>query len=130
MVGQLGVNAISAVSIINQILFVFIWMITGTIAGASIFSTQYFGTKDYNCIFYLSIFPIFLLRFGGNTLLLSLINVIFTWLITLPLSYLLIKFSSLDLPTIYLLVSAIIKVFVGFAFIKRKTWLNNLITKN
>ena len=48
MVGQLGVNSISAVSIINNILFVFICTITGTIAGASIFSTQYFGIKDYN----------------------------------------------------------------------------------
>ena len=41
MVGQLGTNSISAVSIINNILFVFICTITGTIAGASIFSTQY-----------------------------------------------------------------------------------------
>ena len=47
MVGQLGSNAISAVSIINNMLFVFLCTITGTIAGASIFSTQYFGAKDY-----------------------------------------------------------------------------------
>lgn len=47
MVGQLGVESISAVAIINQILFVFICSITGAIAGATIFSTQYFGVKDY-----------------------------------------------------------------------------------
>ena len=71
----------------------------------------------------------FILRSGGNTLLLSLIDSVFIWLIELPLCYLLIKFSSLNLPTIYLLVllSAIIKVLIGFIFIKRKIWLNNLI---
>ena len=47
MVGQLGIESISAVAIINQILFVFLCSITGAIAGASIFSTQYFGVKDY-----------------------------------------------------------------------------------
>lgn len=48
MVGQLGIESISAVAIINQILFVFLCSITGAIAGASIFSTQYFGVKDYS----------------------------------------------------------------------------------
>ena len=48
MVGQLGTNSISAVSIINQILLVFICSVNGATAGASIFSTQYFGAKDYN----------------------------------------------------------------------------------
>ena len=73
----------------------------------------------------------FILRSGGNTLLLSLIDGVFIWLIELPLCYLLIKFSSLNLPIIYLLVllSAIIKVLVGFIFIKRKIWLNKLVNK-
>ena len=101
-------------------------------------SLQYCASKCIQMYAYsfvitaLSCVIFFIVRSGGNTLLLSLIDGIFIWLIELPLCYLLIKFSSLDLPTIYLLVllSAIIKVFIGFIFIKRRIWLNNLITKN
>lgn len=71
----------------------------------------------------------FIIRSGGNTLILSLIDGVFIWLVELPLEYLLINFTSLDLHTIYfiILLSAILKIFIGFMFIKNKMWLTNLI---
>lgn len=47
MVGGLGSVAIEAVSIVNQIFFVYICVLCGAISGAGVFSTQFFGKKDY-----------------------------------------------------------------------------------
>ena len=79
----------------------------------------------------LSVVIFFILRSGGNTLILSLIDCVFIWLIELPLQYILIRFTTLELSGIYfiILLSAILKVLIGLIFIKRKIWLNNLISK-
>ena len=47
MVGRLGTLHMSAVSIANQLVFVFNLAIFGGISGASIFGTQFFGSGDY-----------------------------------------------------------------------------------
>lgn len=46
MVGQLGTEQMSGVSIANQLLFVYNLCIFGGLSGAGIFTTQYFGKKD------------------------------------------------------------------------------------
>ena len=46
MVGQVGTLSMSAVAIVNQILFIFYLCIWGSLAGAGIFSTQFFGKGD------------------------------------------------------------------------------------
>lgn len=46
MVGQLGTNEMSGVSIANNLLFVFIIVCFGAVSGAGIFSAQYFGKGD------------------------------------------------------------------------------------
>ena len=52
MVGRVGTLQMSAVAIINQLIFVFNLCIFGGLAGAGIFSTQYAGAKDNNGIRY------------------------------------------------------------------------------
>ena len=47
MVGQIGTEQMSGVAIVNQLLFVFIICIFGSVSGAGIFSTQFFGKGDY-----------------------------------------------------------------------------------
>lgn len=47
MVGQVGTLPMSAVAIVNQLIFVFYLCIFGALAGAGIFTTQYFGKGDY-----------------------------------------------------------------------------------
>ena len=46
MVGQLGTAQMSGVSIVNQIIFVYNLCIFGGVAGAGIFTAQYFGRGD------------------------------------------------------------------------------------
>lgn len=46
MVGGIGTEQISAVAIVNQLIFVFNLCIFGAISGAGIFSAQFFGKKD------------------------------------------------------------------------------------
>ena len=46
MVGQLSTEAMSGVSIVNQLLFVFYLCIFGGLAGIGIFSAQFWGKKD------------------------------------------------------------------------------------
>lgn len=47
MIGSVGTNQMNGVSIINQYIFVFNLTIFGSMAGPSIFGTQFFGKKDY-----------------------------------------------------------------------------------
>ena len=46
MVGQVGTSEMTGVSLANQLLFVFNLGIFGSLSGASIFATQYFGAKN------------------------------------------------------------------------------------
>ena len=47
MVGQLGTDSMTGVSIAGNLLFVFIIVCFGAVSGAGIFSSQYFGKADY-----------------------------------------------------------------------------------
>ncbi len=46
MVGQLGTEQMSGVSVANQLIFVYNLCIFGALSGAGIFTTQYFGKSD------------------------------------------------------------------------------------
>ena len=50
MVGQIGTEQMSGVSIINHLIFVFNVCIFGACSGAGIFCAQYYGSKDYDGI--------------------------------------------------------------------------------
>ncbi len=52
MVGQVGTNQMSGVSIVNQLMFVFNLMIFGGLAGIGIFTAQYAGKGDQEGIRY------------------------------------------------------------------------------
>lgn len=52
MVGQVGTLAMSAVAIVNQLMFVFMLCVWGALAGAGIFGTQYFGKRDFEGVRY------------------------------------------------------------------------------
>ena len=52
MVGQLGTEAMSAVSIVNNLIFVFYLLIFGAISSAGIFTAQYHGYNDVQGVKY------------------------------------------------------------------------------
>ncbi len=48
MIGRVGTDQMNGVSIVNQLLFVFNLCIFGGLAGAGIFTAQFFGKKDHD----------------------------------------------------------------------------------
>ena len=52
MVGQVGTEAMSAVSLCNQLIMIFNMLMFGANAGAGIFSTQFVGAKDHQGVRY------------------------------------------------------------------------------
>ena len=52
MVGQVGTEAMTGVSIVNQLMFVFQITVFGGVSGAGIFTAQYYGKGDQNGIRY------------------------------------------------------------------------------
>lgn len=46
MVGRLGTEQMSGVSIVNQLIFIFFLCLFGSVGGAGIFTAQYFGQKN------------------------------------------------------------------------------------
>ena len=64
-------------------------------------------------------------------MLLSLIDGVFIWLIELPLQFILIKFTTLEISIIYAVVLflELFKILIGYIFIRKNLWLNNLISK-
>ncbi|MFA7561583.1 MAG: MATE family efflux transporter [Candidatus Izemoplasmatales bacterium] len=50
MVGSLGELAIGSVSVVNQLYFVIILITFGALAGAGIFTSQYFGSKNFDML--------------------------------------------------------------------------------
>ena len=80
MVGRLGEEAISAVSVINQLYFVVIVILFGTMGGAGIYTAQFFGSKNFEKLrqtfrfkllmgIFLSVLSLVVLTVFGNTLI-------------------------------------------------------------
>lgn len=71
MVGQIGTEQMSGVSIVNQLLFVFNLCIFGTVSGAGLFGAQFFGKRDHEGIrhtFRFKIYSALILLAGAVTL--------------------------------------------------------------
>lgn len=80
MVGQIGTEQMSGVAIVNQLMFVYNICIFGSVSGAGIFSTQYYGKGDYEgqkyafrfkiyaCIT-VAVASLFIFGFGGENLI-------------------------------------------------------------
>lgn len=80
MVGRTGTEPMSGVAIVNQLLFVFNLCLFGAVSGVSIFSSQYYGQRDWEGMrhaFRLKLFicvsiaalAILVLIFGGDELI-------------------------------------------------------------
>ena len=68
MVGQVGTEQMSGVSIVNQLIFVFNLCIFGTISGAGLFGAQFFGKGDHEGVRYTFRFKLYisLIVFAGT----------------------------------------------------------------
>ena len=73
----------------------------------------------------------FTLRSGGKTGITFLFDFGYTWLLMIPLAFILAHFSALDIRPLYAVVtfSEIIKVVIGYFMVKSDVWINNIVDK-
>lgn len=71
----------------------------------------------------------FTLRSGGKTLVTFLFDSCFSWVVSVPVAFVLSRFSGLNIYWIYACVNALdlIKVIIGFILIKKGVWISNLV---
>ena len=74
----------------------------------------------------------FTLRSGGKTLLTFLFDSGYVWCFTIPLSYCMIRFTTLPVEWVYFMCynSDIIRCIIGIILVKRGIWLNDLTKKH
>lgn len=71
----------------------------------------------------------FTLRSGGKTVVTFLFDSVFTWVIPIPVAFLLCRFSALPILAVYAIVQSMdfIKVVIGYYLIKKGVWITNLV---
>ena len=71
----------------------------------------------------------FTIRSGGKTLITFIFDAGYMWIITIPLIYLITRFTTLSIMPIYMicLYSDLIKVIIGFILVKKGVWIQNIV---
>ncbi len=71
----------------------------------------------------------FTLRSGGKTVITFLFDSVFTWVVSVPVAFLLCKYTVFPILVIYGIVQSLdfIKVIVGYVLIRRGVWITNLV---
>lgn len=71
----------------------------------------------------------FTLRSGGKTIVTFLFDSVFVWGASIPLAFVLSRFTDLSVVWLYIAVNAleIIKGIIGFIMLKKKLWVQNLV---
>lgn len=115
------------------------------VATAKLFPLLYNTTEDVRRIGTLFIiltalfFPVqgylnalyFTLRSGGKTVITFLFDSIFTWVIPVPIAFVLCMYTSINIYIVFVIVQAcdIVKLLYGRVLIGKGIWINNLIDK-
>lgn len=71
----------------------------------------------------------FTLRSGGKTIITFLFDSIYTWVVAVPLSFILCRYTGVSIYIIFVIVQAldIIKVMIGYVLIRKGIWITNLV---
>ena len=71
----------------------------------------------------------FTLRSGGKTFVTFLFDSVFTWVVVVPVAYVLAHFTGLGIVSIYFFVqaTALIKVIIGYFMVKSNVWLVQMV---
>ena len=73
----------------------------------------------------------FILRSGGKTLITFIFDSCYTWVVAVPVAWLLVHYTALDVRAIYASVqfSDFIKVFLGYVLLKKGVWVHNMVAE-
>ncbi len=71
----------------------------------------------------------FTIRTGGKTFITFLFDSVFVWCVTVPTAFIMSRYTSVDIITIYFACQAvdIVKCIIGFVLLKSGIWLNNIV---
>lgn len=71
----------------------------------------------------------FTLRSGGKTVITFLFDSVFTWVLPVPLAFLLSSFTELPILGVYAIIQGMdmIKVIVGYVLVRKGVWITNLV---
>ncbi len=71
----------------------------------------------------------FTLRSGGNTVITFLFDSAFVWVVSIPLAYVLSRYTVLNIVFVYLFCQLIeiLKCILGYILVKKGVWLNNMV---
>lgn len=74
----------------------------------------------------------FTLRSGGKTVVTFLFDSIYTWVLPVPVAFVLCKYTSLSIYLVFIIVQSadIIKLGIGYVLIRKGIWINNLVEDN
>ena len=74
----------------------------------------------------------FTLRSGGKTGITFIFDSVYTWVLVIPLAYVLARFTGLPTIAVYAIVQCmdIVKGTIGFVLIKKGVWIHNLAEEN
>ena len=71
----------------------------------------------------------FTLRSGGKTVMTFIFDSGFVWLCSVPLAFVLSRFTSIPILTLFITIQALdlLKCVLGYAFVKKGVWLNTVV---
>lgn len=72
----------------------------------------------------------FTLRSGGKTIITFLFDSVFIWCVSVPVAFILSRYTALPVVAIYIFVQAadMIKCVIGFVLVKKGVWLQNIVS--
>ena len=72
----------------------------------------------------------FTLRSGGKTIVTFIFDSVFVWGVSIPVAFILSRFTGLPVLELYIIVQSLelIKCIIGFIMLKKKLWVQNLVT--
>lgn len=73
----------------------------------------------------------FTLRSGGKTIITFIFDSVFVWSISIPLAYVLSRFTDIPAVQMYVMVQSadLIKCVLGFILVKKGVWMQNIVEK-
>ena len=72
----------------------------------------------------------FTMRSGGKTFVTFLFDSVFLWVVSIPLAFVLSRFTALPIVPLYFVCQAvdIVKCVIGFVMVRRGVWIHNFVT--
>jgi putative MATE family efflux protein len=73
----------------------------------------------------------FTLRSGGSTMVTFLFDCVFTWVVAIPVAFLLVRFTGLDILVLYPMCQAVdvLKCAIGLILVRRGVWIRNIVAR-